>query len=241
MAAADYRLMTEATGQRIAAALEALSGTGAAAAAARANLDVYSTGETDELIAQSTAYVTEYVNIGAEDMLAKIAQMDADTMIYFRTTSTTTNGPKAGMYLIGTAIRTGNNINISATDMANPSVIYQNGTNTGGTTWNGWTRNGCLVFGNITSSEIYDILCQLPIGQSMPFITTNANTTSTLTGGKVSALLKGVVGRTGANGQYFDFFCAPGSTQYIYTWQVTATSASSITPGTVYRYTGTAI
>lgn len=55
MAAADYRLMTEATGQRIAAALEALSGTGAAAAAARANLDVYSTGETDELIAQSTA------------------------------------------------------------------------------------------------------------------------------------------------------------------------------------------
>lgn len=57
MAAADYRLMTEATGQRIAAALEALSGTGAAAAAARANLDVYSTGETDELIAQSTADV----------------------------------------------------------------------------------------------------------------------------------------------------------------------------------------
>lgn len=55
MAAADYRLMTEATGQRIAAALEALSGTGAAAAAARANLDVYSTDETDELIAQSTA------------------------------------------------------------------------------------------------------------------------------------------------------------------------------------------
>ena len=34
MAAADFRLMTEATGQRIAAALEALSGTGTAAAAA---------------------------------------------------------------------------------------------------------------------------------------------------------------------------------------------------------------
>ena len=104
----------------------------------------------DDLVAQSTAYVTEYVNIGAEDMLAKIAQMSADTMIYFRTTSTTTNGPRSGIYLIGTAIRTGNNINISATDMANPSVIYQNGTNTGGTgtTWNGWTRNGCLVFGN---------------------------------------------------------------------------------------------
>lgn len=55
MAAADYRLLTEATGQRIAAALEALSGTGAAAAAARANLDVYSKGETDTAIAQSTA------------------------------------------------------------------------------------------------------------------------------------------------------------------------------------------
>lgn len=55
MAAADYRLMTEATGQRIATALEALSGTSAAAAAARANLDVYSTQETDDLIAQSTA------------------------------------------------------------------------------------------------------------------------------------------------------------------------------------------
>ena len=55
MAAADYRLLTEATGQRIAAALEALSGTGAAAAAARTNLDVYSKGETDTAIAQSTA------------------------------------------------------------------------------------------------------------------------------------------------------------------------------------------
>lgn len=54
MAAADYRLMTEATGQRIAAALEALSGTGAAAAAARTNLDVYSKGETDTAIEQST-------------------------------------------------------------------------------------------------------------------------------------------------------------------------------------------
>lgn len=53
---ADYRLMTEATGQRIAAALEALSGTPAAAAAARQNLDVYSTSETDAAIAQSTAY-----------------------------------------------------------------------------------------------------------------------------------------------------------------------------------------
>lgn len=60
MAAADYRLMTEATGQRIAAALEALSGTGAAAAAARTNLDVYSKGETDTAIQQSTAYESSY-------------------------------------------------------------------------------------------------------------------------------------------------------------------------------------
>jgi hypothetical protein len=58
MAVADYRLLTEATGQRIAAALEALSGTGAAAAAARTNLDVYSKGETDTAIAQSTATIT---------------------------------------------------------------------------------------------------------------------------------------------------------------------------------------
>lgn len=70
MAAADYRLMTEATGQRIAAALEALSGTGAAAAAARANLDVYSTGETDELIAQSTA-VTAFSNLGGHAIYAR--------------------------------------------------------------------------------------------------------------------------------------------------------------------------
>lgn len=61
MAAADYRLLTEATGQRIAAALEALSGTGAAAAAARTNLDVYSKGETDTAIAQSTA-ITDYTD-----------------------------------------------------------------------------------------------------------------------------------------------------------------------------------
>lgn len=64
MAAADYRLLTEATGQRIAAALEALSGTGAAAAAARANLDVYSKGETDTAIAQSTAFVPSSGNAG---------------------------------------------------------------------------------------------------------------------------------------------------------------------------------
>lgn len=57
MPEADYRLMTEATGQRIAAALEALSGTGAAAAAARTNLDVYSTSEVDSAIQQSTADV----------------------------------------------------------------------------------------------------------------------------------------------------------------------------------------
>ena len=64
MAAADYRLMTEATGQRIAAALEALSGTGAAAAAARINLDVYSKGETDTAIAQSTEFVPSTGNAG---------------------------------------------------------------------------------------------------------------------------------------------------------------------------------
>ena len=68
MAAADYRLLTEATGQRIAAALEALSGTGAAAAAARANLDVYSKGETDAAIAQSTA--VEDVDVGVSGVTA---------------------------------------------------------------------------------------------------------------------------------------------------------------------------
>ena len=61
MPEADYRLMTEATGQRIAAALEALSGTGAAAAAARTNLDVYSTSEVDAAIQQSTAKAVKHV------------------------------------------------------------------------------------------------------------------------------------------------------------------------------------
>ena len=75
---ADYRLMTEATGQRIAAALEALSGTGAAAAAARQNLDVYSTSETDALIQQSTA-ITSYT--GSNGLIVyragKLAQIAA--------------------------------------------------------------------------------------------------------------------------------------------------------------------
>lgn len=66
MAAADYRLLTEATGQRIAAGVEALSGTGAAAAAARTNLDVYSKGETDTAIAQSTA--TTYEQLSASSL-----------------------------------------------------------------------------------------------------------------------------------------------------------------------------
>lgn len=86
MAAADYRLMTEATGQRIAAGVEALSGTGAAAAAARANLDVYSKGETDTAIAQSTATMVEYrTNTGDADTFA-----DGITIV---TNSTTSNIP----------------------------------------------------------------------------------------------------------------------------------------------------
>lgn len=74
MAAADYRLLTEATGQRIAAALEALSGTGAAAAAARTNLDVYSKGETDNAIAQSTA-------TAANTAAANYSNLDKDAVI----------------------------------------------------------------------------------------------------------------------------------------------------------------
>lgn len=124
MAAADYRLMTETTGQRIAAALEALSGTGAAAAAARANLDVYSTGETDELIAQSTAGAV----LG-----------DKFTLI---NSPTTFNVPNLGRWLV---LIMGNSTNLAAALMVSASnlgavavaeimlgslVSYTTGTNT---------------------------------------------------------------------------------------------------------------
>lgn len=118
MAAADYRLMTEATGQRIAAALEALSGTGAAAAAARANLDVYSTGETDELIAQSTAGaindIATRMNItGADDTwseiyskLSRLPNRGTATLYIMNTTAggLLTNG-KAPYLMMGTVVQ----------------------------------------------------------------------------------------------------------------------------------------
>lgn len=217
-------------------------GTGATtAAAARTNLDVYSKSEVTNAISQSTAYVTEYVNIGAEDMLATIAQMDADTMIYFRTTSTTTNGPRSGIYLIGTAVRAGNNITITASEMIHPETIYQNSTNDAGSTWVGWSGIGCAVFNSATPDTVYTTLLSIGIGKSMPFIITNSDATSFLTGGKSTSLLKGIVARTGATGTLYDFIGGPGGNQYMYTWRVTAESASSITPGTVYLYTGTAI
>jgi hypothetical protein len=75
----------------------------------------------------------------------------------------------------------------------------------------------------------------------MPFIITNSDAASFLTGGKSTSLLKGIVARTGATGTLYDFISGAGGNQYMYTWRVTATSAADITPGTVYRHTGTAI
>ena len=151
-------------------------GTGASTAAnARTNLSVYSKAETDAAIAQATAYVTEYVNIGAEDMLAKIAQMSADTMIYFRTTSTTSNQPSTGMYMIGHAIRGGtNNITIQASEMSKPELIYQNSSIDGGTSWIGWKKYrsdykyyyaGAICSSSATSSgDVFSYFTDIPNG-----------------------------------------------------------------------------
>ena len=59
MAAADYRLMTEATGQRIAAALEALSGFGAYLTTANVVNNLNSTTATDVLSAPQGKYLNE--------------------------------------------------------------------------------------------------------------------------------------------------------------------------------------
>lgn len=106
----------------------------------QSSANLVKSGGVYNAIAQATAFVTEYVNIGAEDMLAKIAQMNANKMIYFRTTSTTTNGPGTGLYLIGTAIRANANILINASEMEKPEIIYQNSTINGGTSWKGWKK-----------------------------------------------------------------------------------------------------
>ena len=84
----------------------------------------------------------QYLNIGSIDMLSAIVNALSDgQMCYFRTTSTTTNQPSSGMYMIGHAIRGGtNNITIQASEMSVPSVVYQNSTTDGGSTWNGWSR-----------------------------------------------------------------------------------------------------
>lgn len=68
----------------------------------------------------------------------------------------------------------------------------------------------------------------------------NANTTSLLTGTKVSSITFGVVSRLTST--IFEFIGGLGNSQYMYKWRVTFSSdGSSATVGTVYRFTGTAI
>ena len=87
-----------------------------------------------------TEFPVSYVNIGAVDMLARIAQMSSDTMLYFRTTGTTTNQPASGLYMIGTAVKAGQNILVQCSEMLNPGLIYQNSTNNNGSSWVGWKK-----------------------------------------------------------------------------------------------------
>ena len=83
----------------------------------------------------------DYISFGAVDLLQAVATIPADYFRAFRTTATTTNQPRTGMYGFGYIVRAGsNNILIQITEMAEPGIMYQNTSVNGGTSWSGWKK-----------------------------------------------------------------------------------------------------
>lgn len=103
-------------------------------------------------------------------------------------------------------------------------------------------NTGCAIFSSGNASSAYNVMSQLVADRCAPFIITNADAASLLTGGKLTSLIKGTLSRTGANGQFYDFIGGPGGGySKMYSWRVTATSDADMSTQTVYEFTGTAI
>lgn len=68
----------------------------------------------------------------------------------------------------------------------------------------------------------------------------DASSTSLLTGGKVSAIVAGTVANL--TGRIYEFFGRQANTENVYFWRITFNDKhTSITVGTVYKLTGTAV
>jgi len=90
-----------------------------------------------------------------------------------------------------------------------------------------------------TWSGIFQTLSNLP-NYSTGTIYAGSAPASKLTGGKLASYINGVVTRMSEN--VFDFMVQSGANPaYMYGFRVTGLTSSAGTPGTVYRFTGTAI
>ena len=99
---------------------------------------------------------------------------------------------------------------------------------------------GCAIFSGDNASDVYNVMSQLVTGRCAPFIIVTSGAASLLTGGKLTSLVKGILSRTGANGQFYDFVGGPGgSYNKMYSWRIIATSDSDMTLQAVYEFTGT--
>ena len=103
-------------------------------------------------------------------------------------------------------------------------------------------NSGCAVFSGGNANDAYSVMSQLIPGRCVPFVIANADAASLLTDGKLTSPVKGILSRTGANGQFYDFVGGPGGGyNKMYSWRVIATSASDMSLQAVYEFTGTQI
>lgn len=88
----------------------------------------------DDLVAQSTAWVNNWIGVPILEYAASVANPSFTT---FRTSETSTGVPVKAWY-IGYVIRYGQNISVHMTTMDNASRMYINNSNNSGSTWTGW-------------------------------------------------------------------------------------------------------
>lgn len=94
-----------------------------------------------------------------------------------------------------------------------------------------------------TWDRIYNIVSSMSNNASAFFVA-NGAAANVLTGGKQSAVIKGLISCANATSGVYDFMAFTGyQSQYIWIWRISALSSASATPtvGTVYRFTGTAL
>lgn len=94
-----------------------------------------------------------------------------------------------------------------------------------------------------TWDRIYNIVSSMSNNTSALFVA-NGAAANVLTGGKQSAVIKGLISCVNQDTGIYDFMAFTGyQSQYIWIWRISDMSSASATPtvGTVYRFTGTAL